>query len=173
MTGGWWTTRWRRRRPGDTGDPVDTRAAPVAHGLQDQISRGVRRGGVGLYDAHELVTTGPYRVIRHPTYLSFIAIMLMVFGLSANWVLGVSGFLLVASIAAEEMRAQAAKLGDAAKGFRTRDWQARDDGALTSCARYGQSSAAARPEPPQLMHRREPLLVHAPHVLSCATPCSP
>lgn len=79
------------------------------------------RGGVGLYDAHELVTTGPYRVIRHPIYVSFIAIILLIFGPSANWVLGVSGFLLVASIAAEEMRAQAAKLGDAAKGFRTRD----------------------------------------------------
>ena len=36
------------------------------------------RGGVGLYDAHELVTTGPYRWIRHPIYLAFIGIMLLV-----------------------------------------------------------------------------------------------
>jgi len=58
------------------------------------------RGGVGLYDAHELVTTGPYRWIRHPVYASFIAIMLLVFLLSANWVLGLSGLILVSAVAA-------------------------------------------------------------------------
>ena len=57
------------------------------------------RGGVGLYEDHELVTTGPYRRIRHPIYAAFIAIMLLVLLLSANWVLGLSGFLLVVSIA--------------------------------------------------------------------------
>ena len=58
------------------------------------------RGGVGLYDHHELVSTGPYRWIRHPIYAAFIAIMLLVAVLSANWVLGLSGLLLVSSIAA-------------------------------------------------------------------------
>jgi len=58
------------------------------------------RGGVGLYDAHELVTTGPYRWIRHPVYASFIAIMLLVFLLSANWLLGLSGLILVSAVAA-------------------------------------------------------------------------
>ena len=57
------------------------------------------RGGVGLYDAHELVTTGPYLWIRHPIYTAFIGIMLLVPLLSANWVLGLSGLLLVVSIA--------------------------------------------------------------------------
>lgn len=68
------------------------------------------RGGVGLYDAHELVTTGPYRVLRHPIYLAFIAIMILVLVLSANWVLGVSGLLLVASIAAARIPVEEAQL---------------------------------------------------------------
>jgi protein-S-isoprenylcysteine O-methyltransferase Ste14 len=58
------------------------------------------RGGVGLYDSHELVITGPYRWMRHPIYVAFIVIMLLVLLVSANWVLGVSGLLLVVSIAA-------------------------------------------------------------------------
>jgi protein-S-isoprenylcysteine O-methyltransferase Ste14 len=58
------------------------------------------RGGVGLYDAQQLVTAGPYRTIRHPIYAAFIAIMLLVFVVSANWGLGLSGLLLVVSIAA-------------------------------------------------------------------------
>jgi protein-S-isoprenylcysteine O-methyltransferase Ste14 len=57
------------------------------------------RGGVGLYPNHVLVTTGPYGLIRHPIYLAFIAIMCLVFVLSANWLLGLSGLLLVSSIA--------------------------------------------------------------------------
>ena len=57
------------------------------------------RGGVGLYGNHSLVNDGPYRRIRHPIYLAFISIMVLVLILSANWVLGVSGLLLVSSIA--------------------------------------------------------------------------
>jgi protein-S-isoprenylcysteine O-methyltransferase Ste14 len=58
------------------------------------------RGGVGLYDDHALVTTGAYGRCRHPIYTAFIGIMLLVFVMSANWVLGLSGLLLVISIAA-------------------------------------------------------------------------
>lgn len=58
------------------------------------------RGGIGLYTDHELVTHGPYHWIRHPIYLAFVGMMLLVLMLSANWVLGGSGLLLVVSIAA-------------------------------------------------------------------------
>ncbi len=58
------------------------------------------RGGVGLHDEHELVTTGPYRRIRHPIYAAFIGIMLLVLPLTANWLLGLSGLILVLSVAA-------------------------------------------------------------------------
>jgi protein-S-isoprenylcysteine O-methyltransferase Ste14 len=57
------------------------------------------RGGLGLYDQHELVVRGPYSTVRHPIYAAFIAIMVLVFLVSANWVLGLSGLLLVTSIA--------------------------------------------------------------------------
>lgn len=57
------------------------------------------RGGVGLYEEHQLVTTGPYRWLRHPIYLAFISIMLLVVPLSGNWLLGLSGLALVVSIA--------------------------------------------------------------------------
>ncbi len=67
-------------------------------GSLNQLTHEVR-GLVFLQD-HRLVTTGPYRFIRHPIYASFIAIMLLVLPLSANWALGLSGLLLVISIAA-------------------------------------------------------------------------
>lgn len=57
------------------------------------------RGGVGLYPDHNLVTTGPYGGIRHPIYVSFVVLMVLVLLISANWVLGVSGLVLVSSIA--------------------------------------------------------------------------
>jgi protein-S-isoprenylcysteine O-methyltransferase Ste14 len=57
------------------------------------------RGGVGLYPDHTLVMSGPYGRVRHPIYAAFIAIMSLVLVLSANWVLGASGLLLVVSIA--------------------------------------------------------------------------
>jgi len=50
------------------------------------------RGGVDLYDAHELVTTGPYAVMRHPIYAGFVLLMLLVTLISADWVLGMSGW---------------------------------------------------------------------------------
>jgi protein-S-isoprenylcysteine O-methyltransferase Ste14 len=58
------------------------------------------RGGVGLHDAHTLVTTGAYRYVRHPIYVAFIALMLLVWLISANWLLGLSGLILVAAIPA-------------------------------------------------------------------------
>jgi protein-S-isoprenylcysteine O-methyltransferase Ste14 len=70
------------------------------------------RGGVGLYDEHELVTTGAYRRIRHPIYAGFIAIMVLVLLLSANWVLGLSGLLLVATIAIVRIPIEERELGE-------------------------------------------------------------
>ena len=82
------------------------------------------RGGVGLYDAHELVTTGPYRWIRHPIYLAFIGIMLLVLVVSASWLLGLSGLLLVVSIAAAripiEERQLHERFGAAWESYRAR-----------------------------------------------------
>jgi len=70
------------------------------------------RGGVGLYDDHSLVTTGPYRYIRHPIYVAFIAIMILVLLMSGNWVLGVSGILLVTSIAVARIPVEESQLSE-------------------------------------------------------------
>ncbi len=81
-------------------------------------------GGIGLRDAHELVTTGPYRWIRHPIYVAFIGIMFLVLLLSANWVLGLSGLLLVVSIPAVriplEERQLHQRFGSAWESYRVR-----------------------------------------------------
>lgn len=58
------------------------------------------RGGVALHDTHELVTTGPYRYLRHPIYLGFIVMMVCAAFISGSWVLGLSGSVLVIGIAA-------------------------------------------------------------------------
>jgi protein-S-isoprenylcysteine O-methyltransferase Ste14 len=68
------------------------------------------RGGVGLYTDHALVVTGPYAHMRHPIYVAFIAIMVLVLVLSANWVLGLSGLLLVGSIAMVRIPIEEAEL---------------------------------------------------------------
>lgn len=58
------------------------------------------RGGVGLWDDHQLVVGGPYRWVRHPIYTSFVLIMLGLTALSANWLLGWAGLVLTLSIPA-------------------------------------------------------------------------
>lgn len=68
------------------------------------------RGGVGLYQEHQLVTTGPYRWLRHPIYFAFVSIMLLLVPLSGSWVLGLSGLTLVASIAAVRIPVEEAQL---------------------------------------------------------------
>jgi protein-S-isoprenylcysteine O-methyltransferase Ste14 len=68
------------------------------------------RGGVGLYADHQLVTAGAYRWVRHPIYIGFVAVMLAVMLLSANWVLGVAGILLVMSIAVARIPVEESEL---------------------------------------------------------------
>lgn len=82
------------------------------------------RGGVGLWDDHELVTTGPYRWVQHPIYLGFVLVMAGTFLLSASWLVGASGLLLTASIPALrlsiEERELAERFGAAYKSWETR-----------------------------------------------------
>ncbi len=53
-----------------------------------------------------LVTTGPYRLVRHPFYVSVALVMLAVLLLTANWFIGIAGlvviFLLVVRTPKEE-----------------------------------------------------------------------
>lgn len=81
------------------------------------------RGGVGLHAGHELVTSGAYRWVRHPIYIAFVAIMLLVMLLSANWILGLSGLLLVTSIAAARIPTEERELRERFAGA----WDAYSD----------------------------------------------
>jgi len=43
------------------------------------------RVNAGLYEDHELVTTGPYAVVRHPIYASLLAILAATLFLLTPW----------------------------------------------------------------------------------------
>ena len=114
---GGWLSDWRREIT-DLHLPMSVRYAGIgllAAGVL-LINWGYRslganyRGGIGLYDQHELITDGAYRWLRHPIYAGFVLIMCAVTLLSSNWLLGLSGLLLVISIPAGRMREEESQL---------------------------------------------------------------
>lgn len=48
-------------------------------------------GKLEIRDDHTLVTTGPYRWVRHPMYTAVIMLFVAVFLLTANWFIGLVG----------------------------------------------------------------------------------
>jgi len=40
---------------------------------------------------HQLITTGPYRLVRHPMYAAYLLLFAGAFLLSSNWVIGAGG----------------------------------------------------------------------------------
>lgn len=80
------------------------------------------RGGVGLWDDHELVLTGPYRWVQHPIYVAFVLAMIGTCALSANWLIGVSGIALTLSIPALRLPVEegelAERFGDRYRNYR-------------------------------------------------------
>ena len=49
-------------------------------------------------EQRRLVTTGPYRYVRHPMYALYFALFLAAFGVSGNWVVGLCGVAIIASL---------------------------------------------------------------------------
>jgi len=52
------------------------------------------RSTMGLHENHKLITRGPYRIVRHPTYVAFLIVPVVLFLISANWLIGSSSFVL-------------------------------------------------------------------------------
>lgn len=46
------------------------------------------RSTMGLQENHTLVTDGPYRFVRHPTYVAFLFMPVILFLISSNWLIG-------------------------------------------------------------------------------------
>jgi len=49
----------------------------------------------GLYPDHELVRSGPYRIVRHPIYAGMLAIYLATALIYSNWITGTIGLVLM------------------------------------------------------------------------------
>ncbi len=72
----------------------------------------------------ELVTTGPYRYVRHPLYVAFLLMLTSTGLLSSNWFIGVVGVLLIASITVVRIPAEEAQL-EGRFGERYREYRRR------------------------------------------------
>ncbi|MHC4695913.1 MAG: methyltransferase [Planctomycetota bacterium] len=56
------------------------------------------RGTMGLHPNHRLVTQGPYRFVRHPMNTVSPLISIVLFLMSANWVVGAGALILIGTI---------------------------------------------------------------------------
>lgn len=56
------------------------------------------RGTMGLHPNHKLITHGPYRLVRHPMNALFPLVSIVLFLLSANWVIGAGALILIGTI---------------------------------------------------------------------------
>lgn len=74
-------------------------------------------GGMKIRQGHQLITSGPYRWVRHPMYTAFILLGLAWFLLSGSWM--IAGFWLAATVLVivtrlnEEERMMLRQFGDA------------------------------------------------------------
>ena len=83
-------TRW-------AGVALGLLTVPAAHWVFTSLGRNVSET-VLTKSHHELVTSGPYRWIRHPLYTTGIALVLAIGLMAASWLILLFGLVTVASI---------------------------------------------------------------------------
>lgn len=96
---------------------------PVAYWVFRTLGRNVSET-VFTKERHELVTAGPYRVIRHPLYAVAIGLFLAIGLMGASWFILLFALIALASIRLVvvplEERELEAKFGDAYRSYRRR-----------------------------------------------------
>jgi len=106
-----------------TGVVLGLAMVPAAYWAFRTLGRNVSET-VLTREHHELVTTGPYRVIRHPLYAMGIGLFLAVGLMAASWFILLFALIVVASIRLVvvplEERELEAKFGDAYRRYRER-----------------------------------------------------
>ena len=51
-----------------------------------------------IREGHKLVRSGPYSLVRHPMYTSYLGLFAAAFLISQNWVIGLCGMAIIASL---------------------------------------------------------------------------
>jgi protein-S-isoprenylcysteine O-methyltransferase Ste14 len=51
-----------------------------------------------IREGHKLVCSGPYRLVRHPMYTSYLMLFVAAFLITENWLMGTSGTAVIASL---------------------------------------------------------------------------
>lgn len=59
---------------------------------------------------HDLVTSGPYRFVRHPMYTAYILLFIAAFLLSGSWLVGGAGCLIILSLMTVRLKKEEAVL---------------------------------------------------------------
>jgi protein-S-isoprenylcysteine O-methyltransferase Ste14 len=80
-----------------TGVALGLLTVPAAHWVFTSLGRNVSET-VLTKSHHELVTSGPYRWIRHPLYTTGLALVLAIGLMAANWFILLFGLITLASI---------------------------------------------------------------------------
>ncbi len=76
-------------------------------------------GTVVIKDSHTLVTSGPYRWVRHPIFTSYFALALSLFLLTTNWFVGLALLALSILLASRVEGEEALLLGRFGDEYRT------------------------------------------------------
>lgn len=77
--------------------PLSIIAIVLMAWVQQSLSKNFS-GQLVIRDDHSLITTGPYRWVRHPMYTTVTLLFIAVFLMTANWFIGIGGLVMVLGV---------------------------------------------------------------------------